>query len=366
MEPRRGDHRIPTKWWPLFLFALIAVVVFVTATSFLGTFRSSLPVTLTSDRSGLVLETGAKVKLRGVDVGRVRRIEGGGGCGDGFLKARTGSRGRCGESDARWALMLSFVLFDEQGQQACRSGGLAGAGATREHRGPPAGGRVCRRALLVVSRVGEDAQHTGVEGGCVDLGRALSDASPQISSDLRLLAPIAIEVEQRALHPQHSLGDHPARPHCRHPRSRVGPGQVVGGRNRRVSPGGAALELDRCARDGGQVDAHGSTAKRPDGEGDREQDPLVLVACLGGERRGHVDVGRTQDATAVECGEQSPRRRSSATVVQPHDVGDLTHDRTPARRSDSATTMAAGGCHEKTPAGCPSYVGVSGPHMPRR
>lgn len=79
MQPRRGDHRIPTKWWPLFLLALIAVLVFVTATSFLGTFRSSVPVALTSDRSGLVLETGAKVKMRGVDVGRIRKIEGGRG-----------------------------------------------------------------------------------------------------------------------------------------------------------------------------------------------------------------------------------------------------------------------------------------------
>lgn len=79
MQPRRGEHRISTTWWPLFLIALIAVLVFVTATSFLGTFRSSVPVTLTSERSGLVLETGAKVKMRGVDIGRVRDIEGGQG-----------------------------------------------------------------------------------------------------------------------------------------------------------------------------------------------------------------------------------------------------------------------------------------------
>ena len=79
MQPRRGEHRIATPWWPLFLIALIAVLVFVTATSFLGTFRSAVPVTLNSERSGLVLETGAKVKMRGVDIGRVRDIEGGQG-----------------------------------------------------------------------------------------------------------------------------------------------------------------------------------------------------------------------------------------------------------------------------------------------
>jgi phospholipid/cholesterol/gamma-HCH transport system substrate-binding protein len=76
METRRGEHRIPVMWWPLFLLAIIAVLVFATAASFLGTFRSSVPVTVTSERSGLVLETGAKVKMRGVDVGRVRTIEG--------------------------------------------------------------------------------------------------------------------------------------------------------------------------------------------------------------------------------------------------------------------------------------------------
>ncbi|MCB0937034.1 MAG: MCE family protein [Mycobacterium sp.] len=79
MEPRPGEQRIATKWWPLFLLAAVVGLVFVTATSFSGTFHSSVPVTLTSDRSGLVLENGAKVKLRGVDVGRVSGIEGGQG-----------------------------------------------------------------------------------------------------------------------------------------------------------------------------------------------------------------------------------------------------------------------------------------------
>ena len=36
--------------------------------------KSYVPVTLTSDRSGLVMETNAKVKLRGVQVGRVASI----------------------------------------------------------------------------------------------------------------------------------------------------------------------------------------------------------------------------------------------------------------------------------------------------
>ena len=49
----------------------------VTAALFSGTFKSYVPVTLTSDRAGLVMETDAKVKMRGVQVGRVSQIAGG-------------------------------------------------------------------------------------------------------------------------------------------------------------------------------------------------------------------------------------------------------------------------------------------------
>lgn len=79
MEPRPGEERLADKWWTVILILMIAVFFFVTATLFLGTFRSYVPVTLTSDRSGLVMETGAKVKMRGVQVGRVSGISGGQG-----------------------------------------------------------------------------------------------------------------------------------------------------------------------------------------------------------------------------------------------------------------------------------------------
>jgi phospholipid/cholesterol/gamma-HCH transport system substrate-binding protein len=49
----------------------------LTAGFFSGTFRSFIPVTLTSDRSGLVMESGGKVKMRGVEVGRVASINAG-------------------------------------------------------------------------------------------------------------------------------------------------------------------------------------------------------------------------------------------------------------------------------------------------
>jgi phospholipid/cholesterol/gamma-HCH transport system substrate-binding protein len=56
------------------LFALTAVFIFVTSAFFAGTFKSSVPVTLTSERSGIIMETNAKVKMRGVEVGRVSQI----------------------------------------------------------------------------------------------------------------------------------------------------------------------------------------------------------------------------------------------------------------------------------------------------
>jgi phospholipid/cholesterol/gamma-HCH transport system substrate-binding protein len=74
MESRPGDHRIRPAWWTLILLVAVGVFVWVTTALFAGTFRSYVPVTLTSDRSGLVMETNAKVKMRGVEVGRVSQI----------------------------------------------------------------------------------------------------------------------------------------------------------------------------------------------------------------------------------------------------------------------------------------------------
>jgi len=53
----------------------LAVIVFVALTMFAAGFTSTTPVTVTAQRSGLVMEPDAKVKLRGVEVGRVSSIE---------------------------------------------------------------------------------------------------------------------------------------------------------------------------------------------------------------------------------------------------------------------------------------------------
>ncbi|MET0705074.1 MAG: MCE family protein [Mycobacterium sp.] len=73
-DDSKGLH---PAWWTAILLALIVALVYVTASFFTGSFQSYVPVTLTSDRAGLVMETGGKVKLRGVQVGRVSSITGG-------------------------------------------------------------------------------------------------------------------------------------------------------------------------------------------------------------------------------------------------------------------------------------------------
>jgi phospholipid/cholesterol/gamma-HCH transport system substrate-binding protein len=75
---RRGNRarrgRVDPIWWAPTLFILVAGLVALTAASFSGTFKAFIPLTLVSDRAGLVMEPGAKVKLRGVQVGQVASI----------------------------------------------------------------------------------------------------------------------------------------------------------------------------------------------------------------------------------------------------------------------------------------------------
>jgi phospholipid/cholesterol/gamma-HCH transport system substrate-binding protein len=61
----------------LLLIVVVVGIVVLTTVLFTGALNSYVPVTLTSDRSGLVMESGGKVKLRGVQVGRVAQVTGG-------------------------------------------------------------------------------------------------------------------------------------------------------------------------------------------------------------------------------------------------------------------------------------------------
>jgi phospholipid/cholesterol/gamma-HCH transport system substrate-binding protein len=77
MTMDQREEGLHPGWWTLFLLITVAVALWLTYASFVGTFKPHETVTLTSDRSGLVMETQAKVKLRGVQVGRVASIQGG-------------------------------------------------------------------------------------------------------------------------------------------------------------------------------------------------------------------------------------------------------------------------------------------------
>ncbi len=77
MDTSTEASRIRPAYWTAVLFAVIAGFIWVCSAAFSGVLIPNVPVTLMSDRSGLVMESGAKVKMRGVQVGRVSGVEGG-------------------------------------------------------------------------------------------------------------------------------------------------------------------------------------------------------------------------------------------------------------------------------------------------
>jgi phospholipid/cholesterol/gamma-HCH transport system substrate-binding protein len=75
----RQHRRIAPEWLALMLVLAICGGIALSVTAFNQTFTPVVPVTLTADRSGLVMEPNAKVKMRGVQIGRVATITGGTG-----------------------------------------------------------------------------------------------------------------------------------------------------------------------------------------------------------------------------------------------------------------------------------------------
>ncbi len=74
MANRSRQATIDPIWWAPVLILIIAALTTLTALLFSGALRKSVPLTLVSDRAGLVMENGAKVKLRGVQIGQVTSI----------------------------------------------------------------------------------------------------------------------------------------------------------------------------------------------------------------------------------------------------------------------------------------------------
>jgi phospholipid/cholesterol/gamma-HCH transport system substrate-binding protein len=74
-----GQSRLHPGWKTLILVAVVVGIIVLTTVLFTGSLKSEVPVMLTADRAGLVMESGGKVKMRGVQVGTVTQITGGSG-----------------------------------------------------------------------------------------------------------------------------------------------------------------------------------------------------------------------------------------------------------------------------------------------
>lgn len=75
MKQKRREAGLHPALWTAILIVIIIGSTVLTLGAFNRDFRPYTRVTVTSDRSGLVMEPGAKVELRGVQVGRVSSIE---------------------------------------------------------------------------------------------------------------------------------------------------------------------------------------------------------------------------------------------------------------------------------------------------
>lgn len=75
MKRKQREAGLPPALWTFILFSFIIGSIVLTTAAFNRDLRPYAHVTLTSDRAGLVMEPGAKVKLRGVQVGRVSAIQ---------------------------------------------------------------------------------------------------------------------------------------------------------------------------------------------------------------------------------------------------------------------------------------------------
>lgn len=76
MSERKKSFQMRAEWWAAALVVAIIAAIALSIAAFNNAFTATVPVTLVSDRSGLVLEPEAKVRLRGLQVGRVASVSG--------------------------------------------------------------------------------------------------------------------------------------------------------------------------------------------------------------------------------------------------------------------------------------------------
>ncbi|MGV0793231.1 MCE family protein [Mycolicibacterium sp. XJ1819] len=72
---RAGDTRLRPGWWALFAVLVAVVALVVQAVLFTGAYKTGIPVTIKSERSGLIMDPGNDVKLRGLVVGEVEGVD---------------------------------------------------------------------------------------------------------------------------------------------------------------------------------------------------------------------------------------------------------------------------------------------------
>ncbi len=63
-------------WWTLVLVVMIIGAIVLTGVLYTGALKSYVPVIVTSDRAGLVMESGGKVMMNGVQVGHITGVNG--------------------------------------------------------------------------------------------------------------------------------------------------------------------------------------------------------------------------------------------------------------------------------------------------
>ncbi|QNJ93398.1 MCE family protein [Mycolicibacterium fluoranthenivorans] len=79
MKRKIGDNVVSPRWWALLLVASMVGGLWLTWALYNREFSPKAVVSLTSERSGLMMEPGNAVKMRGVEVGRVAALSGGSG-----------------------------------------------------------------------------------------------------------------------------------------------------------------------------------------------------------------------------------------------------------------------------------------------
>jgi phospholipid/cholesterol/gamma-HCH transport system substrate-binding protein len=62
MDPVRKSRQLHPGWWTVILMVTVVAVAVVCSAMYVGEFNSYDRVTLTSDRSGLVMEPGARCR----------------------------------------------------------------------------------------------------------------------------------------------------------------------------------------------------------------------------------------------------------------------------------------------------------------